>query len=429
MKIDINTIHPKELIAFMLEKVYKAGNTTTSGGNISVRDEKGDVWITPSSVDKGRLTHKDISCIKADGSITGLHNPSSEYPFHVGVYEKRDDLNAVIHAHSPALVAFSIVGKIPNTKITPYVNAICEEMGFADYRVPGSQDLGDVIAEEFAKGFNAVIMENHGVVIAGKDMMEAYNRFETLELLAQTLINASEFGTPYQLSDKDIENYNVAAANIMNKNTEVLYSSEEKEIRTEIVDFMNRSTLQKLMYSSVGSISVRIADDKFVTTPGDKLRWNLSADDLIQVDGDKIENGVANNHVALDKEIFDTNKDVNAIVHTSSPNLMAFSVIHKNLDVRTIPESWIFLQDILNVKYGDQFAGSTEIANKLTLGSPLAVIENDSVLAIGKDLTTAFDRLEIGEFSAKSLIMGNKLGDFKPMSETDVEDLRVAFLS
>ncbi|RLD75050.1 MAG: hypothetical protein DRJ07_18760 [Bacteroidetes bacterium] len=96
--------------------------------------------------------------------------------------------------------------------------------------------------------------------------------------------------------------------------------------------------------------------------------------------------------------------------------------------VRTIPESWIFHQDVMHIKYGDQFASDTEIADKITLGSLLAVIENDSVVAVEKNLTLAFDRLEIGEFSAKSLVMGNKLGEFIPISEKDVEDLRKAFL-
>ena len=192
---------------------------------------------------------------------------------------------------------------------------------------------------------------------------------------------------------------------------------------------MDRSCDQKLMHSSVGSVSVRSEGNDFITTPNDELRWNLDPSDLIQIKNGKIENAKnANHYVMLDKEIFEKNADIKAIVHTASPNIMAFSVIHKELDVRTIPESWIFLQDVMNVKYGDQFAGKTEIADKISLGSPLAVIENDSVVAVGKNLTLAFDRLEIGEFSAKSLIMGNKLGDFMPMSEKDVEDLRIAFL-
>ena len=428
-RVNLNTIHPKELIALILDKIYKTGNTTTSGGNISIRDEKGNIWVTPRGIDKGTLTANDINCVRTDGTIEGPHEPSSEYPFHIGIFNKREDINAIIHAHSPALVAFSIVAKQPNTKITPWANAICKEMGLATYAVPGSQNLGDIIAEVFNEGFNGVIMENHGVVIGGKNMMEAYSLFETLELLAQTIVNAAEFGTPLELTNKQLEDFKNKSEIPLEKNVGIVYTSDEKAIRNEIVAFMDRSCDQKLMYSSVGSISVRSEGNDFITTSKDKLRWNLDPSDLIQIKNAKIENTKnANDHVMLDKEIFEKNADVEAIVHTASPNLMAFSVIHKELDVRTIPESWIFLQDVMNVKYGDQFVGETEIADKISLGSPLVVIENDSVVAVGKNLTLAFDRLEIGEFSAKSLIMGNKLGKFQPMSEKDVEDLRVAFL-
>lgn len=428
-KIDLNTIHPQELIAFILDKIYKSGNTTTSGGNISIRDENGDIWVTPSGIDKGTLTSRDINCVRKDGTIEGLHKPSSEYPFHIGIFNKRDDINAVIHAHSPALVAFSIVAKQPNTKITPWAYSICEEMGLAAYRVPGSQELGDVIAEEFAKGYNGVIMENHGVVIGGKDMMEAYNRFETLELLAQTLVNAAEFGTPIELSKTQLKDYVSKSKNNLDTNNYIEITSDEKAIRKEIIAFMDRSCYQKLMYTSIGVISVRLQGNDFITTPKHEARWNLCAEDLIQVKSGKLEVGkIANDHLALHKKIFEQNADVKAIVQSSPPNLMSFSVIHKKLDVRTIPESWIFLQDVMNVKYGKQFEETNDIADNITLQSPLAVIDNDSIVSVGANLTLAFDRLEIGEFSAKSLVMGNKLGEFKPMSEKDVEDLRIAFL-
>jgi len=62
--MNLNTIHPEELITLILGKIYKAGNTTTFGGNTSIRDEKGDNWVTSSGIDKGTLTVKDINCVR-----------------------------------------------------------------------------------------------------------------------------------------------------------------------------------------------------------------------------------------------------------------------------------------------------------------------------------------------------------------------------
>ena len=111
--IDIILDHPKDQITSIIKRIYQAGMTTTSGGNISIKDNEGNIWVTPSAIDKGSLTRKDIICVQPDGKIIGSHKPSSEFPFHKAIYERRPDIRAVIHAHPPALVSFSIVRKIP----------------------------------------------------------------------------------------------------------------------------------------------------------------------------------------------------------------------------------------------------------------------------------------------------------------------------
>lgn len=101
-QLDTQLMHPTEQINVIIGRIYRSGMTTTSGGNISIRDENGNIWITPSGVDKGSLTAKDIVCIKPDGTVSGAHKPSSELPFHKAIYEARPELTAVIHAHPPA---------------------------------------------------------------------------------------------------------------------------------------------------------------------------------------------------------------------------------------------------------------------------------------------------------------------------------------
>ena len=165
-QLDIQLMHPVEQINVIIGRIYKSGMTTTSGGNISIRDTNGDIWITPSGVDKGNLTTKDIMCVKNDGTVVGLHKPSSEFPFHKAIFESRPDISAIIHAHPPALVAFSIARVVPDTKVVPQAHNICGDIGFAPYGTPGSEDLGKKIANEFIKNpYKAVIMENHGVVL------------------------------------------------------------------------------------------------------------------------------------------------------------------------------------------------------------------------------------------------------------------------
>ena len=206
-KLDTKWMHPRDQIIMIIDKIYHSGLTTTSGGNISVIDKSGDIWVTPSAIDKGSLRASDIICVRKNGTVEGRHKPSSEYPFHKAIYESRADIKAVIHAHPPALVSFSIVRKIPDTNIIPQAKNICGPIGYASYKIPGSNALGEIIAKEFEKGFNAVIMENHGTVTGGTDLGEAFQRFETLEFCARTIIYGNLIGTPKYLTDKQIEEF------------------------------------------------------------------------------------------------------------------------------------------------------------------------------------------------------------------------------
>ena len=100
-----------------MQRIYRYRMTTTSGGNLSIRDDRGDIWITPARVDKGTLRRDDMVCVHPDGSFTGGHRPSSEFPFHRSIYQTRPDIGGIVHAHSVALVAFSITGSVPDTRL------------------------------------------------------------------------------------------------------------------------------------------------------------------------------------------------------------------------------------------------------------------------------------------------------------------------
>ena len=108
---------------------------------------------------------------------------------------------------------------------------------------------------------------------------------------------------------------------------------------------------------------------------------------------------------------------------------MAYSVTGKKIDVRTIPESWIFLQDIPMVDFGQQFDATEEMAKMFTPDTPAVIIKNDSIIVTGDKLLQTFDRLEVAEFSARSLIMGHPLGELVPINDDQIEDLRKKFLS
>jgi len=429
-KLNTQLQHPRDQITEIIKRIYNAGMTTTSGGNISIIDKEGNIWVTPSAIDKGSLQRKDIVCVHPDGSVTGHYKPSSEFPFHKAIYEARPDIKAVVHAHPPALVSFSIVRKLPDMNIIPQAKHVCGPIGYAPYALPGGEELGEKIAVEFSKGVNAVIMENHGTVVGGTDLKDAYVRFETLEFSARTIINASTIGIPAYLSNDDIDSYNSQIPEDLPEMDSVEHDEKELSIRRQISTLVRRSCAQGLMISSYGNVSVRWKGDDILITPRNVPRWEMGLEDIIQIKDGKREPGkLPSRAIQVHQQIYRENLHVNSIILTQAPNIMAYGVSGKKLDVRTIPESWIFLQDIPMIEFGHQFDRTNELGKMFTPNTPAVIIKNDSVIVTGDKLLQTFDRLEVAEFSARSLIMGHPLGELKPINEKQIEDLREKFLS
>jgi Ribulose-5-phosphate 4-epimerase and related epimerases and aldolases len=427
-QLDVKFMHPVEQINVIIGRIYRNGMTTTSGGNISIKDENGDIWITPSGVDKGSLTVKDIVCIKKDGTKVGLHKPSSEYPFHKAIYETRPELTAIIHAHPPGLVAFSIARQVPDTRIVPQARNICGEIGFAPYGCPGSEDLGCKIAKQFENPkYKAVIMENHGLVLGGIDMMDAYQRFETLEFCCRTIINGKKLGNIQTLAEEQINDFTNHFPKNISHYMDVNYPSEERAIRTEMVRIIRRACDQGLMISTYGTVSARWHDNSFLITPRDVARWDIQPEEIVQIRDGMAEAGkTPSRSVALHHKIYQLNPNINSIIATQPTNLMAHAVSHSKFDVRTIPESWIFLQDVPSVPFDLLYNDINELANVVAKNRAV-IIENDSIIVTGDKLLNTFDYLEVAEFSANSLVMASSIGELKPMGNKEIDELRVAF--
>jgi L-fuculose-phosphate aldolase len=341
----------------------------------------------------------------------------------------RRDIKAIIHAHPPALVSFSVVREIPNTNIIVQAKHICGPIGYATYELPGSAALGVQIAKEFNKGFSAVIMENHGIVLGGIDMVDAFQRFETLEFCARSILFGASIGTPHYLSDKDIDDFESQIPELQPEMTEVTHPSDERERRMEICKIVHRACEQGLMISSYGTVSMRWRGNDFLITPTNVPRWDLQIEDIVQIKDGKREPGKEPSRATwLHQEIYNRNPKINSVILTQSPYLMAFGVTNTLLDVRTIPESWIFLQDMPLLKFGAHFQGRNDIPEMLAESNPALIIRNDSVLITGDKLLQTFDRLEVAEFSAKSLVLSAPFGKMVPINDEQVDELRRVFL-
>lgn len=426
--MNMNFMHPADQLVMMMNRIYSYGMTTTSGGNLSVLDENGDVWITPGSIDKGNLTRKDMVCIRKDGTIEGIHKPSSEYPFHLKVYETRSDIKAVLHAHPPALVAFSIVRQIPNTKLIPNAYVGCGKIAMAEYGLPGSKDLGDKIAKEFEKGCDIAVLENHGVVVGSDSLFNAFKAFETLDFCARLQIDASIIGTPKSLSEDEMQlKYTKDHFNMPEFIPEVI-TSKEKEARNEMCNLVHRAYDQKLINATQGSFSQRLGDNKFIITPYNVDRKYLDVEDIVTISDDKKEAGkVPSRSIRLHQEIYRQHPEINAIIIAHPPNIMAYAVTDEVLDSKSIPESYILMRDIPKLEFSRFYQKPEETAKAFNESTPIVIVDNDCVAVTGDSLLNAFDRLEVAEYSAKALVFAKNLGKMVAINEEQIDEIKDAF--
>ncbi len=422
-----NLVHPRDEIMRTMDRIYRYRMTTTSGGNLSIRDEAGDIWISPARVDKGNLTRGDIVCVRADGTVDGLHPPSSEFPFHKAIYLARPDIKAVVHAHPVALVAFSICRQTPNTRLFHQAHSVCGTIGFAPYACPGSEQLGFNIAATFRDGCDSVILENHGVVVGGDSLPKAFQRFEAFEFAGKTLIKARQLGSVLYLDDAklqlaaersvDFESFDPPTA-----------SEQERELRRQLCDFIRRGCRQRLLISTEGSFSARLDATSFLITPTQHDRELLDVEDLVLVKGRLRESGKRASRAAkAHQAIYEKHPSVKAIVFAHPVNATAFSVTDSFFDVRTIPESYVFLRDVKRVPYGTQYRDDGQIAQYVSEASPAAMLENDGVIVTGRSVLDAFDRLEVLESTAEAVINARAVGDISAMSDAVINELRTAF--
>jgi len=424
----LNYMHPRDQIVETMNRIYYGGMTTLSGGNLSIKDDGNGIWITPAGIDKGRLNSEDIILVDHQGRTTGTHTPSLELPFHRAIYSARPDIGAVVHAHPPELVAFSIVRKVPDTRVIPQANSICGAVGYASYALPGSEKLGENIASAFGKGFDVVILENHGVAAAGKNLLEAFHRLETLNYCAKTWIKAKTIGKVNSLTDQQLELF-TSRSHLLPEFEHKKFTSKELELRKKVVDIVHRACDRSLMISTEGVVSTRCKEG-FLITPTGSDRRTIEESDVVFIKNGRRERGkFPSRSVLLHDNIYKKHAEVNSVITAQSPNIGAFAISDATFDSRTIPESYLMLLDVPKIPFEVFYSKPAKVAEIVSMKKPVAIAENDCVLVLGESLLKAFDRLEITEFSAKALLDTERIGGLVNISEDDLHKLKKTFLT
>ena len=162
-------------------------------GNISAR-YKDKMLITTSGSSNGYLTRNQVVLTDFEGrSLKKGKKTSSEKFLHIGIYKKRPEINYIIHVHSPYLSSFASAGKDLLEPIMAENVFYFGGIPLAKYALPSTQELVDNTVK-FFDNYDAVLMENHGFVVASKTMEDAYLKLELAESYAQVVLNTYLIG-------------------------------------------------------------------------------------------------------------------------------------------------------------------------------------------------------------------------------------------
>ena len=189
--------------------LWERGFVAATDGNLSVRLGSDRLLVTPSGVSKGFYEAEDLLVLSLDGQLVARYGnrgrrASSEIAMHLEVYRQRPDVQAVVHAHPPHAVAFSIAGVSLARCVIPEVVVTLGSIPTTGYATPGTDEVPGSIRQAI-QDYDAIIMTHHGSLTVGKSLWEAYLRLEKVEHTAEITLVAHQLGRVNTLSPQAVD--------------------------------------------------------------------------------------------------------------------------------------------------------------------------------------------------------------------------------
>ncbi len=188
------------------KKIYQAGLSPATSGNMSCIDDNGDILITTSGSAFADLSEDEIVKMDFEGNPKEINKkPSCEKFMHIKIYQNRPDIKAVIHSHSPEITAFAVSGfNINEDVIMPEFTLSFGKIPTSKYYMPSTIELADNVSSLFRSN-NAVLMRNHGVIVGAKSLKEAFWALESIQAYCKTYLYSKILGKIKTLNKNQIK--------------------------------------------------------------------------------------------------------------------------------------------------------------------------------------------------------------------------------
>jgi L-fuculose-phosphate aldolase len=201
----MNQYDIKKQICDIGRRAYESGYVAANDGNISVKVNDQEIWITPSGVSKGYMTPNMLVKVNRYGEVLeGSEKVSSELKLHLKAYNERSDVQAVVHLHPPVATGFAVAGILINSRILSETILNLGEIPIADYGTPNTDELANSISS-YIQRHDGILLANHGAITVGKDLYTAYHKIETIEFSARINLVAKLLGNESELTADKID--------------------------------------------------------------------------------------------------------------------------------------------------------------------------------------------------------------------------------
>lgn len=174
-------------------RLWQKGLISGNEGNISARLDDDTVLATPSGISKGHLNPEDLVLIDLQGSPKGQGAPSTEIKIHLESYKQRADCMAVVHAHPPTAIAFTLVGETIPDDVLPEAAYVLGHVPTVEFGMPGTSELSDKL-RPYLPLHKTFLLTHHGALALGKNIFDACYRMECLESVCRVLFTAKQMG-------------------------------------------------------------------------------------------------------------------------------------------------------------------------------------------------------------------------------------------
>lgn len=186
-------------IVRVCRRLYERGLLAGTEGNVTARMGTDVILATPAGRCKGDLDPDELVELSLDGtSHDAARTPSSEIRMHLRVYQKRRDVDAVVHAHPPTATGFAVAGEGLMAPVLPELMLLTGPVPLVPYGQPGTDALCDQL-DPYLADYDAFLLANHGATTVGRSLEEAMHRMETLEHGARILLTARQLGRVTEL--------------------------------------------------------------------------------------------------------------------------------------------------------------------------------------------------------------------------------------